>query len=381
MNLRIGILGCRGVPNHYGGFEQAAGFISKGLAEKGHEVAVYSSHNHPYQQKKWNGVNIIHCYNPEYLIGTAGQFVYDFNCLLDARSRHFDVLLLLGYTSSSVWWTLYPAGAVIISNMDGLEWKRSKYSRPVQQFLKWAEKLAVQYSDFHIADSIVIKQYLDQKYGINSKYIPYGAEVGGGESSRFSGELGLTRQRYYLLMARLEPENNVELILDGFRNSRSDKQFVVIGDTGNKFGTYLVNKFKTDPRIRFAGSIYNKEKVHRLTSESAIYFHGHSVGGTNPSLLEAMASKAFIAAHDNPYNKAVLNGDASYFSNAEDVRMLIDAEQKRVTKMATIRQNFSKIETNFNWNRIVDEYEQFMIACFLKRRNEKPVYQRRYANQ
>src|SRR5215213_11430209 len=102
MALKIAILGTRGIPNNYGGFEQIAGFLSKGLVEKGHSVTVYNSHQHPYKKDSWNGVQIIHCFDPEFLIGTAGQFIYDLNCILDARKRNFDVWLFMGYTSSSI---------------------------------------------------------------------------------------------------------------------------------------------------------------------------------------------------------------------------------------------------------------------------------------
>ena len=157
--MKIGILGTRGVPNHYGGFEQFAEFFSVFLAEKGHEVYVYNSHTHPYQEKEFKGVKLIHCHDPENKIGTIGQFIYDLNCILDARKKNFDIILQLGYTSSSVWFKLHPKNAVVITNMDGLEWKRTKYSKPVQQALKWAEKLAVKNSDFLIADSLGIQNY------------------------------------------------------------------------------------------------------------------------------------------------------------------------------------------------------------------------------
>src|SRR5258708_1172732 len=108
MKLRIGILGTRGIPNHYGGFECFAEHLSQGLVKKGNEVFVYNSDNHPNQEKLWNGVHIVHCYDPEYLVGSAGQFIYDLNCIIDARKRNFDIWLFLGYTSSSVWGMLYP---------------------------------------------------------------------------------------------------------------------------------------------------------------------------------------------------------------------------------------------------------------------------------
>src|ERR1700676_3265684 len=160
MGLKIAILGTRGVPNNYGGFEHIAGHLSRGLVQKGHEVTVYNSGTHPYRENRWYGVHIIHCFDPEYLIGTPGQFVYDMNCILDARKRNYDIILMLGYTSSSIWGFLYPKNAIIITNMDGLEWQRTKYSNPVKMVLKYAEKMAVQSSRFHIADSPVIKNYL-----------------------------------------------------------------------------------------------------------------------------------------------------------------------------------------------------------------------------
>ena len=105
--MKIAILGTRGIPNYYGGFEQFAQNLSKYLVIKGHDVYVYNSHNHPYQENLWNGVKILHCKDPEYILGTFGQFIYDFNCILDSRKRNYDIILQLGYTSSSIWnWSI-----------------------------------------------------------------------------------------------------------------------------------------------------------------------------------------------------------------------------------------------------------------------------------
>ncbi len=142
--MKIAIIGTRGIPNHYGGFEQFAEYLSLGLVEKGHMVTVYNSHTHPYQGNDWNGVKIIHCKDPEDKLGTIGQFVYDYNCIRDTRKRNYDIILQLGYTSSSVWGRLLPRKkSIITTNMDGLEWKRTKYSQKVQKFLQYAEKLGV----------------------------------------------------------------------------------------------------------------------------------------------------------------------------------------------------------------------------------------------
>ena len=373
MKLRIAILGTRGIPNHYGGFEHISEYVSEGLVKRGHHVSVYNSHNHLYQEKTWNGVEIIHCYDPEYLVGTAGQFIYDLNCLLDARKRKFDVLLIMGYTSSSVWGKLYPKKSAIITNMDGLEWKRSKYSKRVQNFLKYAEKLAVKHSKYYVSDSMVIKSYLADKYDINSQYIPYGADVfSNDEREQFDKEDAL-KEDYFLLMARMEPEINIETILEGFNRSHSSKKFKVLGDVSNRFGQYIGHKFKNDERIEFKGAIFDTAKVRSLQNNSYLYFHGHSVGGTNPSLLEAMASEALIAAHNNPFNQAVLHGDAYYFSNSGGVRELVENVQRKEPEKAMINNNLEKIKYQFNWESIIDQYEQFAVECYRHHNNHEKI--------
>lgn len=373
MKLRIAILGTRGIPNHYGGFEHISEYVSAGLVKRGHSVTVYNSHNHPYTANSWNGVEIKHCYDPEYLIGTAGQFVYDMNCLLDARKSKYDVVLIMGYTSSSVWGKLYPKNSTIITNMDGMEWKRSKYSKPVQQFLKYAEKLAVQYSQYYVSDSLVIKSYLADKYHINSAYIPYGADVYSEQEREQYEFKEALKEDYFLLMARMEPENNIETILEGFNKSNSNKKFKVLGDTGNRFGKFITHKFKNDNRIEFKGAIFDTPKVRSLQNNSYLYFHGHSVGGTNPSLLEAMASEALIAAHNNPFNKSVLNTDAFYFSNAVEVRHLVENVQRKDLEKNMVLNNLHKIQYQFNWESVIDQYEEFIIESHKHSNNERII--------
>ncbi len=367
MKLKIGIIGCRGIPNFYGGFEKLAESLSVALVNKGHEVTVYNSHNHPYQKKDFYGVHVQHCYDPEFLLGTAGQFVYDFNCIHHAHKQNYDVILFLGYTSSSVWGKYFPKKPVIISNMDGLEWKRAKYNAFTKQFLKRAEKWAVQCSDFYIADSIVIQNYLQKKYGIKCKYIPYGSEIGNVNDKALLSPYHVSTQQYYLLMARLEPENNVETILDGFYRSSSDKKFIVVGSTHHSFGQKMVNKFKEDKRILFAGPVYDKAITHSLKYFSHVYFHGHSVGGTNPSLLEAMGSGALIAAHENEFNHAVLQKDAYYFETTKDVEQIIDSVKRNEKEEQMVQNNFLKIESQYNWPSITEQYNNYIIECYRRK--------------
>jgi glycosyltransferase involved in cell wall biosynthesis len=371
MKLKIALIGCRGIPNFYGGFEKLAECLSVGLVDKGHDVTVYKSHNHPYQKKNFYGVRIIHCYDPEFKLGTAGQFIYDWNCIQHARKEDYDVILFLGYTSSSIWGKFFPKRSVIISNMDGLEWKREKYNFLTRQFLKQAEKLAIKYSDFYVADSLVIQNYLQKKYHVRCMYIPYGSDTDNTGNNELLSSYDISKQEYYLLMARMEPENNVETILDGFYNSSSNKKFLVIGNTGNSFGQKLEKKFKADKRILFAGAIYDSAITYSLKYFSHLYFHGHSVGGTNPSLLEAMGSRTLIAAHQNEFNHAVLQKDAYYFQSSKDVEKLIESVNRDEKEEQMVENNFLKIETQYNWPVIIEQYNAYIIHCYLHKKTEK----------
>lgn len=357
--MKIAILGTRGIPNNHGGYEQFAEFFAKYLAEKGYETYVYNSSLHPYKKSLWNGVNIVHQNDPENRIGTAGQFIYDLNCILDIRKKNFDVVFQLGYTSSSIWNWLIPKSVKLITNMDGLEWKRSKYSKKVQKFLKYAEKLAIKHSNILIADSLGIKEYLKNKYSVNSEYIAYGVEIENEYDDSILEDLNVKKNAYNMLIARIEPENNIEVILNGVTQSNNNQDFVVIGSVENTFGQYLLKKFNKNNHIKFIGSLYHLPKLNSLRENSNLYFHGHSVGGTNPSLLEAMASHAFVCAHDNIFNKSILGKNAFYFLNEADVIRVIQTKNKKNYK-AFIDQNYNKVIRDFNWETINQQYEELI---------------------
>ncbi|MBC7494687.1 MAG: DUF1972 domain-containing protein [Flavobacterium sp.] len=363
--MKVAILGTRGIPNYYGGFEQFAEFFSVFLAQNNHDVYVYSSHNHPYKEATFNGVNIIHKYDPEYLIGTAGQFIYDLNCIIDARSRNFDIILQLGYTSNSIWCFLLPKKAIIITNMDGLEWKRTKYSKTVQSLLQYAEKLAVNSSDYLISDSIGIQKYIDKKYNKNSTYIAYGASLFSEPNEQILDHYDVEPQKYNMILARMEPENNIDMILDGVALSENKTIMLVIGNHQTKYGTYLKVKFKNCTNIKFLGGIYNLNHLDNLRYFSKLYFHGHTVGGTNPSLLEAMASGALIAAHQNEFNESILHQNAFYFTTALDIKNILKTTQKQNNTLF-ISNNFLAIQNLFNWKKINEQYLQLFIACCSK---------------
>jgi glycosyltransferase involved in cell wall biosynthesis len=360
--MKVAILGTRGIPNHYGGFEQFAEYFSVYLVQKGHEVYCYNSHNHPHQDKTFQGVHILHQHDPEYRYGTFGQFIYDYNCILDARRRNFDVILQLGYTSNSIWFFLLPKKSVIVTNMDGIEWKRSKYNRAVQQFLRFAERLAAVTSDHLVADSLGIQTFLKKRYGKDSTYIAYGAHPFNQPDVSVVQKYQVQPNQYHMLMARFEPENNLEMVLDGIVLSGQKTPILVVGKHETKYGKYLKNKYKNHAHIRFLGAIYQINHLNNLRYFCHFYFHGHSVGGTNPSLLEAMASQAFILAHNNDFNKGILKENAFYFKNAQEVKNLLLTVQKN-SNLQFVTNNFQTIEREFNWNHINEQYLQLLEEC------------------
>jgi glycosyltransferase involved in cell wall biosynthesis len=362
--MHVAILGCRGIPNHYGGFEQFAEQLATWLVQQGHRVSVYNSSLHPYREKTYQGVEIIHCYDPEDRLGTAGQLVYDLGCILDARQRKFDVILQLGYTSSAIWYGLHPRAVPVLTNMDGLEWKRSKYGPWARRFLRWSEARAAQRSQALIADSLAIQSYLQETYGKPSTYIPYSAVVRDDLSSEavhpILNSYGLTSGAYHLLIARMEPDNHIHTILEGHQAaseaSTSTLPLILVGKPANRYAQELQAKypdiiFSKQTHRRWLGGVYEQKVVEILRQNAAWYFHGHSVGGTNPSLLEAMASGCRIIAHNNPFNRAVTGEDAFYFRNSEEVCDHLLAKT-----------NLSETQVANNRRKITDHYTPHGIA-------------------
>jgi glycosyltransferase involved in cell wall biosynthesis len=367
--MKIAFVSTRGIPNNYGGFEQFAEFISVGLVERGHEVVVYSPHYHPYKEDTYKGVRIKHIYSPEkWMGGSVGSFFYDYSCLKDAlKNENFDIIYEAGYTSIipayirfNVKNIKYP---LITTNMDGLEYKRTKFNPLVQKFVFWEEKMAVKHSHYLVADNMGISDYYKEKYGRDSKFLAYGANVYDDFSESFLDEYELKPYGYYMLVARLEPENNIQMTIDGYKESEEygKKPLIVVGKTTTPYAKKLLEMYGNDPHVRFVGGIYDFKKLDSIRHFSFAYFHGHSVGGTNPSLLEAMASGCFIIAHNNIFNNAVLRDNAMYFASSEEVASLIKQATavSAEARKANAETNRQMIRDEYSWEKLVDEHEKY----------------------
>ncbi|MBK8845334.1 MAG: DUF1972 domain-containing protein [Bacteroidetes bacterium] len=357
--MKIAIIGTRGIPNNYGGLEQFAERVSELLVKKGHEVLVYNASHHPYDKPEYHGVRVIKKYNPEKKIGSGGNFIYDLLSYHHASKQNCDAILVCGYTTMTFAYLLVKPKCKVVTNIDGMEWWRSKHNNLVKKFTYWTEKLSIKNSDAIISDNIGIQDYVTKDYKRDSYFIAYAADLFENDKPEILKEFNLEPFKYNAMICRLEPENNIEIILDGVALSKSDMKTYVCASYEHKYGFYLKDKYKNCDKIVFMGWVARQEILHQIRNYSNLYFHGHSVGGTNPSLLEAMAGKAFIAAHDNVFNRHVTGPDALYFKTPADVATMIDNYDEVKSKRAIFTSNnLEKIKNEYNWQNIADQYER-----------------------
>lgn len=371
--MKIAFVSTRGIPNNYGGFEQFAEQISVRLAARGHEIIIYSPHYHIYKKKEYKGVRIKHIYSPEPWMGNSvGSFFYDFFSLKDALEKEKpDIVYVAGYTSivpAYIWYNAKNRNSpIFITNMDGLEYKRTKFNKWIRAFLFWEEKMTIKHSHFLIADNVGIQNYYRTQYGKESTLLAYGADIPHDYNKQHIFEYGLDSNEYFLIVARMEPENNITMAIEGYLASKwyCKKPLIIVGKPNTTYGKDIITKYSKEKGIRFIGGIYDLDKLNSLRHFSFAYFHGHSVGGTNPSLLEAMACGCFILSHDNVFNKAILGANAFYYTNEKSITSILnDMDEIIVKKRIFTAENIRIIHDNYSWEKLADEYEKF-FECSL----------------
>ena len=319
----------------------------------GHEVVVYTIGNHPEKISELNGVAIRHIFNPEKRLGLSGQFIYDLLCILDARTKNFDVILQLGYTTSGIWSFLWPREKTI-TNMDGLEHQRAKYAGPLSSFLKWSERRAAKRSKLLIADNPEIANYLS-KYKVPISTIAYGSEIVEEPTDAFEilQRNHLPTDNFHLHIGRIQPDNHVFEILDAAAST--GETLVTVGDYTTRYGRKLKATFP-ESNIIYAGTIYDKTILNALRTRATFYLHGHSVGGTNPALLEAMGSGSMVLAHENPFNASVLGGLGALWKDEDALTRLLTQRPSEEIRSEQARLSRERIKAHFNWEDVAKKY-------------------------
>jgi glycosyltransferase involved in cell wall biosynthesis len=322
--MHVQILGSRGVPSRHGGFETFAQDLSLYLVERGHRVTVYCQEGpgETASEDVWNGVRRIHIPASE---GAKGTVAFDWKCVLHSI-REPGIALTLGY-NTAVFSLLYRlTGHKNVMNMDGLEWKREKWSPTAKAWLMLNEWLGARFAHHLIADHPVIAEHLEAHTRVSRiSVIPYGSEPMGDVDPTPLQQFGLQPKSYYLLIARPEPENSILEIVKGFSVRSRNAPLVVLGTYDPDRLPYHSAVLKeAGPDIRFLGAIYDRPVVAALRRFAKAYIHGHRVGGTNPSLVEALAAGNPIIAHANVFTRWVAGDAGIYFKSAEEIDAVIE---------------------------------------------------------
>jgi glycosyltransferase involved in cell wall biosynthesis len=354
--MKIAILGTRGIPARYGGFETFAEELAVGLCELGFDVTVFCESLGSTEPKIFQGVKLRYVSAPS--VGSFQTILYDLSCLWEAR-RGYDIVYMLGYGAAP--FCLIPRlwNTEVWINPDGLEWARAKWGFVARNYFRLMEWLSIHAANRIIADAEAIATSLASRHGKLSTctVIPYGCDViDTPPPAEPLSHWNLVQEGYYLVVCRLEPENHVLEILQAFRQSRSKKQLIVVGN--HLAQTPYIARLGTvqDSRIQMIGTVYDKAKLTCLRCYSFAYIHGHSVGGTNPSLLEAMGCGNFILAHDNSFNRETLGSCGFYFANARELTRSIDRAEEE-TDLARLKEMArSRASATYRWPNIVSRY-------------------------
>ena len=373
------IVGSKGIPAQYGGFETFVEELTKGKQSLDIMYHV-SCMNNDEKHFEYNGAD---CFNVRVPLPGAPGRIFHVGLVLTqveewAKAHQQEKVivyilgcrigpLLIGHAKK-----LHKLGAKIYCNPDGLEWKRSKWSAPAKAFLKYCEKCLVENSDLAICDSVNIEKYIKETYGNRVKattYIAYGAYV---ERSTCDEEklqewykqFGLAEGGYYLIVGRFVPENNYETMITEFMRSKTERDLVIITNVEkNKFYTALAEKtgFEKDKRIKFVGTVYDQQLLKKIREEAYGYLHGHEVGGTNPSLLEALASTKLNLLLGVGFNKEVGQNGALYWTKesgnlAELLKQADDMTTEKIEQLSIA--STERVEAAFRWSDIVGQYEK-----------------------
>ena len=318
--IKVAIIGTNGLPGRYGGWDQLLNHLTLNLRDEFSFVVYTSSYNAVKGLKEYNGAKLKII---PFKANGAQSVIYDIVSLFHGAIK-YDVLLVLGTSGCICLPFIKLFGKKIILNPDGCEWKRKKWSAPIQRFLLLSEKIGVIYADTIVADNEKIMEYIEQAYNKPSKLIEYGGDnalfVDISEETQVKYKI--TRNNYAFKVCRIEPENNLDLILEAFKNS--EIVFVLIGNWNySSYGRNLRIKYKDYPNLRLLDPIYDQKSLDELRSNCSLYIHGHSVGGTNPSLVEAMNLGLCCVVYKVEYNVATTENSAIYFNDESELRRIL----------------------------------------------------------
>jgi glycosyltransferase involved in cell wall biosynthesis len=360
--LRIAVIGSRGIPAAYGGFETFAEELTPRLVELGHQVTVYCRRGYTTEEvEEYKGVRCV--YAPFLKKRELEQLSHEAACILDSLRRPFDLYYFLGTRSAPMYVPLRPSRRIVVVNTDGLEWRRRKWSRVGRAYLRFAEWVAVRLAaDELVSDARAIAAYFERTYGRASTYLTNGAHVFSDLPAGALDEWDLEPGSYYLVACRIEPENNIDLIISEFARSGSERELVIAGGMNYETPYWAHLKALAEGhRVRFLGPVYGDMRVERLHLGCYAYLHGHEVGGTNPSLLKAMGCANCAIALDTEFNSENLAGTGVLWTKEPGslaARIAwADRHPEELRALGASAQD--RIREHYTWDRIAAEHDRF----------------------
>lgn len=356
--MRIAMIGTRGVPARYGGFETAVEEIGARLADAGHDVVVYTRNTSGERPARFRGMRVVHL--PSLRTKSLDTLSHSALSVVDAAVRRRpDVAFVFNAANAPFLGMLRAARIPTAVHVDGLEWKRAKWAGAGARFYRWAERRSVARAPVVIADARAIADSVFERFGRDSAFIPYGAPIVHPGSSRLAA-VSVESRRYHLVVARLEPENNVHVIVEGYRRSKARYPLVVAGSVPyeSAYRRDLEEAMRADDRIIALGGVWDQALLDELYGNALTVLHGHSVGGTNPSLLRAMGAGAACVVLDVPFNREVTAGNALIFADASDVAIAVQTAEADPAAMAELGERArAHAATCYNWDDVARRYE------------------------
>jgi glycosyltransferase involved in cell wall biosynthesis len=359
LKKNIAIIGTNGLPGNYGGWDQLIKNITLKLGNDFNFTVYTGKTNLVDRIEKYNGAKIRYVnLNPN---GFQSIF-YDFFSMVNALNKS-EIYFVCGISGTIFFPFFRLLNKKIILNPDGIEWKRKKFSFPAKLFLKVSEKIGLMFSSIIISDNLKIKEYIKKKYGYDSELIEYGGDhvlKGIKLSEKLSKKYGIIKNEYAFKVCRIEPENNIELILKSF--SLSKMKLIIIGNWDNSsFGIKMKFMYKDFDNIQILDPIYDQHILDQLRSNCKCYIHGHSVGGTNPSLVEAMSLGLCIFSYDVIYNRETTENSALYFSNQYELEKLIKNKELNFDEFSKKMLNIAR--NKYTWDLICNKYHKIFKSC------------------
>lgn len=354
--LSIAMVGTRGVPARYGGFETCIEEVGARLADRGHRVVVYCRPTGDGRPATHLGMELVHQASlRRRSLETLSHTALSTGHLLRHRT---DVALMFNAANAPFLPALRAARIPVATHVDGLEWKRAKWGRAGQNYYKLVERLAVRWSDALIADAVGIADHYRDKFSASTDLIAYGAPDISGVGDTRLAELGLTAGGYHLVVARFEPENHVLQIVQGYVASQARRPLIVVGSAPYSGEYTTAIHAAADDRVRFLGGVWDSELLDQLYAGARTYLHGHSVGGTNPSLLRAIGAGTATTAFDVVFNREVLADSGEYFTDPADLAAVIDRTELDDLDISRRGAAAGRRAAAYDWDDVTDRYEQ-----------------------